>query len=128
MGKDERDRLLRINRRKRKILKRICDNLRKRVGTAIRNKRFTKKSKLSKYLGCTYENFIVYLKSLFQSGMTWDNYGFGMDKWNIDHKIPLASATTIEEIYALSHYTNLQPMWQPENIAKSDSMPVVATL
>jgi hypothetical protein len=46
--------------------------------------------------------------------MTWDNKGeydgtlnFG---WDIDHIIPLASATTEEELIRLNHYTNLQPL------------------
>jgi hypothetical protein len=46
--------------------------------------------------------------------MTWDNYGkyngelnYG---WEIDHIIPIASATTIDEVLKLNHYTNLQPL------------------
>ena len=50
--------------------------------------------------------------------MTFDNYGvYG---WHIDHIIPLDSAKTEEEIIKLCHYTNLQPMWAEENIAKSN--------
>ena len=30
--------------------------------------------------------------------------------WDIDHKIPLASAETEEELLKLNHYTNLQPL------------------
>ena len=46
--------------------------------------------------------------------MTWDNYGkyngelnYG---WDIDHKIPISSAKSEEEIILLNHYTNLQPL------------------
>lgn len=47
--------------------------------------------------------------------MNWDNYGkykknefnYG---WDIDHKIPLSTANTIEEIIKLNHYTNLKPL------------------
>lgn len=111
------------NRRKKDILYRLSKNLRNRMGHAVKKGNFTKKSSLSKYLGCTMKKFKAYLESLFQSGMNWDNYGNGNDKWNIDHIIPLASAKTVKDLYRLSHFTNLQPMWQPENITKSDKMP-----
>ena len=50
--------------------------------------------------------------------MSWDNYG----EWEIDHIIPSASASAINEneIIALNHHKNLQPMWEDENLAKSD--------
>lgn len=46
--------------------------------------------------------------------MTWENHGkyngelnYG---WDIDHKIPLSSAKTEDEIYKLNHFSNLQPL------------------
>ena len=103
---------------------RVAANLRRATGGFIKNRGLRKTQKLNEYLGCTSQEFKKYLESLWKPGMTWDNYGMGNDKWNIDHKIPLASANTVEELYKLSHYLNLQPMWQPENIAKSDKMPI----
>jgi hypothetical protein len=48
--------------------------------------------------------------------MCWENHGqFG---WHIDHKIPLNSAKTEDEIYKLCHYTNLQPLWWKDNLEK----------
>ncbi len=51
--------------------------------------------------------------------MTWVNYGryngeldFG---WDIDHIIPISSATTEEEVLKLNHYKNLQPMCSKMN-------------
>lgn len=64
------------------------------------------------------EEFIVYLKSLFIEGMTLENHGSCKECWHIDHKIPISSAKTKEEIIKLNHYTNLQPMWSRENIKK----------
>jgi hypothetical protein len=52
--------------------------------------------------------------------MTFDNHGF--HGWHIDHIIPLFTATTEEEIIKLCHYTNLQPMWAEENLAKSNKI------
>jgi hypothetical protein len=55
-------------------------------------------------------------------GMSWDNYGFGEGKWVIDHKMPIASAQTKEEVEKLNHHSNLQPMWWRENLEKSDKI------
>ncbi len=40
--------------------------------------------------------------------------------WEIDHKIPLASASNKKELEELCHHTNLQPLWKSENRRKSD--------
>lgn len=52
--------------------------------------------------------------------MTWDNYGKGSDKWNIDHIRPLASFDLTDPIKFKQavHYTNLQPLWQKDNLKK----------
>ena len=52
--------------------------------------------------------------------MTFDNHG--LYGWHIDHIIPLSTAETEEDIIKLCHYTNLQPMWAEENLAKSDKI------
>ena len=54
--------------------------------------------------------------------MTWENDG--ELKWEIDHRRPLASfdfENNEEHKYMAGHYTNMQPMWAPENNKKSDS-------
>jgi hypothetical protein len=48
--------------------------------------------------------------------MSWDNHNH--KGWHIDHKVPLSSANSVEEIFKLSHYTNLQPLWCEENYKK----------
>lgn len=65
-------------------------------------------------LGCSFDKFKSHLESKFESWMSWDNYGkyngelnYG---WDIDHIIPISSATTEEEIIKLNHHTNLQPL------------------
>ena len=58
--------------------------------------------------------------------MVWGNYGKGADKWNIDHITPIkysganGGPPTLEEVAARLHYTNTQPMWETENIAKGN--------
>lgn len=54
--------------------------------------------------------------------MSWENYG--IRGWHIDHIKPCASfdLSIIEEQKECFHYTNLQPLWWHENLAKSDKI------
>lgn len=70
-------------------------------------------------LGCTFEEFKIYLESKFEDWMSWENYGkyngevrYG---WDIDHIIPLSTALSEDDIYSLSHYSNLQPLCSKTN-------------
>lgn len=74
----------------------------------------SKPSKTHHLLGCSWVEAKERFESLFQPGMNWNNYG----KWHIDHIIPLASATTIDEAKALNHISNLQPLWAVDNLIK----------
>lgn len=69
-------------------------------------------------LGCGCYELKTYFESLFKDGMNWDNYG----KWEIDHIIPLVSATNIEDLYKLAIFSNLQPLWKKENRIKFTSV------
>ena len=61
----------------------------------------------------------AYLELQFTDGMTWENRG----NWHIDHIRPCASfdLTDPEQQKQCFHYTNLQPLWAADNLAKSDS-------
>jgi hypothetical protein len=86
--------------------------------------RCNKHDKFLDLLGCSLGFAKLYLESLFKEGMSWDNYGYGNDKWHIDHIIPCAlfDFTDIEQQRRCFHYTNLQPLWQPENFKKGKSI------
>ena len=98
--------------------------IRKTVKRAYKN--FVKENRQSfkaeEILGCSLHYFIEYIEGLFTEGMTWENHGHckigDCNVWNIDHKIPLATAKTKEDTIKLNHYTNLQPMWAEENLIK----------
>jgi hypothetical protein len=94
-------------------------NLRRRIKRFLDLKNLTKKNKTSEIVGC--DNFFlkIYIENKFTDGMSWDNQG----QWHIDHIIPLSSAKTEEELYKLCHYTNLQPLWAKDNLAKSNKLP-----
>lgn len=97
-------------------------NLRRRILSALKAKKWIKTTKFAEYIGCSKEELHNHFEKQFTQGMTWDNYGFGHGKWTIDHIIPLSSAKTEEEMYKLCHYTNLQPMWYIDNIIKSNKI------
>ena len=82
-------------------------------------KSFKKPQKSENILGCTMQEFIEHLQSLFTEGMTLENHGQCEECWHIDHKIPISSAKTEEDIIKLNHYTNLQPLWSRDNLTKS---------
>lgn len=88
--------------------------LRSRVRTAFKSGGW-KKDKLSvDLLGVPFEIAKKHIERQFKKGMTWENHG----EWEIDHKIPFASAKTDEELRELCHYTNLQPLWAKDNRKK----------
>jgi len=73
-----------------------------------------KNTKTELILGCSYNDFKLYVESKFEPWMTWENRGKynGTENygWDIDHRIPLDTAETEEDIIRLNHYTNLQPL------------------
>jgi len=68
-------------------------------------------------LGCTIPQLKMYLEANFKPGMSWENYGYGKGKWNIDHIRPLASfdLTNHQHVREACWFGNLQPLWHEEN-------------
>ena len=81
-------------------------------------KKFQKTGSAIQDLGCSIEQFKVYIESQFQPGMSWDNWTF--DGWHIDHIKPLSSfdLTDRKQLIDACHYTNLQPLWAEDNMRK----------
>ena len=96
----------------------ISNNIRTRIRIFLKTKNISKNNTTNKIVGCTPEFLKNYLEKKFTDEMSWENYG----KWHIDHKIPLSSAKTEEEVYKLCHYTNLQPLWSKDNLSKGDKI------
>jgi len=89
-------------------------NLRVRLYKALHRKQ---KSKTTiQLLGCSIEQLKQHLENQFTKEMSWSNYG----EWEIDHIKPCASfdLSIPEEQARCFHYTNLQPLWEKENIDK----------
>lgn len=95
--------------------------LRNRLNSALKRnaKKHTKSCSHISDLGCTTQELKNYLESKFKPGMTWENRG--RTGWHIDHIIPLSSfdLSNREEALKACHYTNLQPLWAEENLAKN---------
>ena len=95
-------------------LYKITYNIRRNITISIKNKGYTKKSKTTDILGCTFEEFKSHIESKFLPWMSWENKGLYNGElnhgWDIDHIIPISSATTEEEVIKLNHYSNLQPL------------------
>ena len=107
-----------INERNRKrynedILFKLKHNIKRAILKNLNGE--SKKDSTINILGCSIDEFKSYIESQWEEWMTWDNYGkyskgcenFG---WDIDHKIPISSAKTTEEVLLLNHYTNLRPL------------------
>lgn len=88
--------------------------LRIRTRLAIKAKGFTKTSRIRQILGCDDVTLKNHIEGLFTEGMNWGNRG----EWHLDHKTPLAIAKSEDELLALCHYTNIQPLWAADNFAK----------
>jgi hypothetical protein len=102
------------SRRKTDVIFDMACRLRSRIGCMIRKKGYSKTCKTIKMLGCNWDSFAYHIESKFVCGMNWGNRNL----WHIDHIVPLSSAKSIDELYKLNHFTNLQPMWAVENMKK----------
>lgn len=102
------------NRKEKDPLYKLSINIRNSILYSLKNKGYVKESKTNQILGCSFEEFKIYIESKFETWMNWNNHGLYNGElnygWDIDHTIPLSSANTEEEILRLNHYNNLQPL------------------
>jgi hypothetical protein len=113
----------RLELRRTNLGARLHHRLSKRIRAAVR--RGYKSATTVELLGCSIESFQIYLESKFEPGMSWENYGYGKDKWHIDHIMPCAIFDLVRPDHQRScfHFSNLQPLWQLDNLIKSNKMP-----
>jgi len=105
-----------FNRRKLDKLFNFNHNIRNIISKSFKRNinNFDKTKNTESILGCTIEEFRIYIQSKFKEGMSIENHG----EWHLDHIKPLKLATTEEEIIKLNHYTNFQPLWAIDNLRK----------
>lgn len=120
--KEERNKYARAyygNRRKTDPIYKMVAYLRSRTYLAVKLQRGKKSQKSTEFLGCSIPQLRAHLEAQFTEGMTWQNHG--MRGWHIDHIRPCASFDLADpdSQRACFHYTNLQPLWWSDNLAKS---------
>jgi hypothetical protein len=95
---------------------RVIHNTRVRINKAL--KLNLKYSSTEELLGCTIQEYKLYLEQQFTSEMNWDNYG---SYWEIDHIIPCASFNlyNLEEQNKCFIFTNTRPLTKLENQIKN---------
>jgi len=93
---------------------RLLCNLRSRMGLALNGN--LKADRTLALVGCSAQECKDHLAAQFVDGMTWEN----RTEWQVDHIKPCAAFDlSIEsEQRACFHYTNLQPLWAADNLAK----------
>jgi hypothetical protein len=108
-----------VERRQNDEMFRLITNVRNLILNSFYELGYSKNSKTSEILGCTFDDFKSHLENKFEDWMNWENRGlyngetnFG---WDIDHIIPLSQAKNKEDLIRLNHYTNLQPLCSKTN-------------
>lgn len=94
----------------------LAKGLRSRIRSALKNGQ--KRGSAVRDLGCSIEQFRMYLEEKFDEKMSWENYGYY--GWHIDHVKPLVrfDLTDQKQFLEACHYTNMQPLWAKDNWAK----------
>ncbi len=98
---------------------RIKKLLRGRLCMAIRAVDGAKKcARTTEMLGCSINDFRIYIESKFEVGMTWSNYG---SVWHVDHIMPCAifDLTKPEHQKRCFHFSNMQPLFVVDNLKKN---------
>lgn len=98
----------------------LMKSIRSTISVSIRKMGYRKNTRTHFILGCTFDEFKAHIESLWESWMTWDNYGiYEKNKynvgWDFDHIIPVSSAVTEDDVIRLNHYTNIRPLCSKVN-------------
>lgn len=119
---DNKDRIMKRNneymrnRKKKDALFKFKVRMRKTLHNSLCRNNYTKKIKTEIVLGCDLKTAQQYLINT-----AIKNYGSYNTEttYHIDHIIPLASATTEDEVIKLCHISNLQYLTAEDNLTKS---------
>jgi hypothetical protein len=101
--------------RKENPIFKLKENIRTRIYLSLQGK--NKSTSTTKLLGCSIEEYKIYLEKQFNEDMNWENYG---TYWEIDHKKELYRFDLSDSIQQKEafHFTNTQPLPVEENRKK----------
>jgi len=107
----------RENRRKRRQhpVQIVAERVSRLMGWALASVGAIKTSGTFAMLGYTPAQLRAHIERQFLPGMSWAN----RSKWQIDHIIPINTATTAEDVVALNQLSNLRPLWALHNNQKN---------
>jgi len=73
----------------------------------------------------TGDSFRQHIESTFDDGMSWENYGYGSDKWNVGHRIAKAlyDKNNPNDLRKCWSAANLFAQWQTENLQLQVTLP-----
>jgi len=93
----------------------MSKSIRRRFAAALKNN--SKRSSTWEYVGCSYQEFIYHIESLWSPGMEWGNYG----EWQIDHIDPIFKFdhSDEEQVKKVWNYKNMQPLWYADHLVKT---------
>jgi hypothetical protein len=111
--------LYKRNRRKTDPLFALTDGIRTLIARSLTRCGYSKKSKTYEILGCSCDEFRIYIENQFLDGMGWHN----RSEWHLDHIYPVSKAADEDHLLALNHYTNFQPLWALDNMRKGNKIP-----
>lgn len=92
--------------------------VRNRVSAGLRAALAGKSAPRLELLGCSIEELMAHLESLWEPGMTWDNWS--PDGWHLDHLVPLAAfdLRDPEQQRQAYNWRNCVPRWAADNLSK----------
>jgi hypothetical protein len=100
----------------------LTSNFRTAIWESLRERGSKKTNRTFNLLGYTIEDLVSHLETLFQDGMSWDNYG----DWHVDHIVPISNFNYIssdsKEFMECWSLSNLQPLWKRENLSKNNKI------
>ncbi len=102
--------------------RKAAHNVRTRINNAIRHRlNGGTKSWRLKDIGFDVDKFMEHIESLWEPGMSWDNYGVGPGKWVRDEIVPMCSfdMTDPKQAKECMRLENLRPLWHEANQRKA---------
>ena len=121
LSDDERAKMVMQNAARQRLRRKNCPvrNMQSRLSRlhrhALSQVGAIKTSPTFEALGYSVLEFVTHIERQFSGGMSWSN----MSEWQIDHIIPISSAKSEDDVFALNQLSNLRPMWALENNRKS---------